>query len=161
MPCFCFAQFKSVDFGVNGLTCSACTRSVEMSIRKLNFIENIEMNLTNTNGKIIFKKGQSVSFDAIAKAVTDAGFSVRYLNATFQLNTVLISANHCFTYENTNYQFINNSTIQPNGNIVFKFIGKQFLPKKEFKKEWNNNIKPSCDNTKLKTYYVKLGVNTL
>jgi hypothetical protein len=107
------------------------------------------------------KKDIPVSIDAIAKAVTDAGFSVRYLIATLQLNSVLISANNCFTFENINYQFINNDTTQPNGNVVLKFIGKQFLPKTEFKKEWNNTIKPSCDSIKLKTYYVKLCINTL
>ena len=73
------AQYTSARIGVNGLTCSACTRSVEMSIRKLPFIENVEMNLENTDGILKFKKGQEVDIFKIAQAVVDAGFSVRFL----------------------------------------------------------------------------------
>jgi copper chaperone CopZ len=156
LPFLSFSQFQSVDFGVNGLTCSACTRSVEMSIRKLAFVEDVVMNLDNTNGKIQLKKGIPVSIDAIAKAVTDAGFSVRYLNATFQFNGITISDKGCFTFENSNYQFINYQPENPGGFVILKFIGKEFLPKKEFKKAWTANIKPLCENTKIKTYYVKL-----
>jgi copper chaperone CopZ len=155
-PCLSFGQFKSVEFGVDGLTCSACTRSVEMSIRKLDFVEHVEMNLSNTNGKIILRKGQLVSFDAVAKAVTDAGFSVRYLNATFWFDPTIIINNGCFTFENSNYQFISDTAKNIQGAIILKFIGKQFLPSKEFKKQWNKNTKTLCENSKLKTYYVKL-----
>ena len=66
------AQYTSARIGVNGLTCSACTRSVEMSIRKLPFIENVEMNLENTDGILKFKKGQEVDIFKIAQAVVDA-----------------------------------------------------------------------------------------
>ena len=155
LPYQSYGQFLSVDFGVNGLTCSACTRSVEMSIRKLNFVEDIVMNLKNTNGKITFNKDAVVSIDKIAKAITDAGFSVRYLNATFLFDSITISDNYCFAYENSNYQFINVGTKKLQGNTVLKFIGKQFLPKKEYKK-LNVYIKPLCETGKQKTYYVKL-----
>src|ERR1700746_2210399 len=73
------AQFNYALIGVDGLTCSACTRSVEMSIRKLNFVDSVTMNLEHTEGKIIFKKGAKVEVDKIAKAVIDEGFSLRSL----------------------------------------------------------------------------------
>src|ERR1700722_452721 len=77
------AQFVSAKLGVDGLTCSACTRSVELSIRKLDFVKDVQMNLDNTVGQITFIPGKQISMNKIAKAVTDAGFSVRYLQATF------------------------------------------------------------------------------
>ena len=79
---FCaIAQFTSAKIGINGLTCSACTRSVETGLRKLSFVENVEMSLENKSGIITFKKGQKVEIEKIASAVTDAGFSVRFLTA--------------------------------------------------------------------------------
>src|SRR4051812_38883306 len=82
------AQFKSAMVGVNGLTCSACTRTVEMSIRKLDFVQDVTMNLENTEGKIVFKENADVDISKVARAVTDAGFSVRYLTAVFLFNNV-------------------------------------------------------------------------
>src|ERR1700759_2288056 len=77
------AQFTWAEIGVDGLTCSACTRSVEMQIRKLDFVDSVSMNLEHTDGKIFFKKGAAVNIEKISQAVVDAGFSVRYLRAGF------------------------------------------------------------------------------
>ena len=77
-----YAQFKEVTVGVNGLTCSQCSRSVEMRIRKLAFVADVKMNLEHTEGRIFFKKGDKVNVDKIAAAVVDAGFSVRFWHAT-------------------------------------------------------------------------------
>src|SRR4051812_34474653 len=80
------AQFLWAEIGVDGLTCSACTRSVEMSLRKLDFVDSVVMNLEHTDGKIYFKKDQSVEPDKIAQAVVNAGFSVRFLKANFNFS---------------------------------------------------------------------------
>jgi copper chaperone CopZ len=85
------AQFSKVEIGVDGLTCSMCTRSTELSIRKLDFVDSVKMDLTNTNGVITFKKGMPVSVEKIAQAVKNAGFSVRYLKADFSLASQVLS----------------------------------------------------------------------
>ncbi len=54
------AQFTSAELGVDGLTCSACTRSVELSIRKLDFVKDVQMNLDNTVGQITFVPGKQI-----------------------------------------------------------------------------------------------------
>lgn len=81
-----FAQFVWAEIGVNGLTCSQCSRSVEMSIIKLDFVKDVQMGLESTVGKILFKQGNDISFKKIAKAITDAGFSIRYLKANYSFN---------------------------------------------------------------------------
>ena len=85
-----YAQFVSAEIGVDGLTCSACTKSVEMSLRKLDFVQDVQMNLENTNGKVTFKPGALIYIDKIAKAVDNAGFSVSYLHATFSFNSLTV-----------------------------------------------------------------------
>lgn len=149
------AQFVSVEIGVNGLTCSACTRSVEMSIRKLDFVDDVQMNLENTQGTITFKPGSNVDIEKIAKAVVNAGFSVRFLNAVYKTDsTFQVSENYCMSYNGATYQFVKVTAGKMPGSITMKFIGKEFLPADEYKK-WKDSLKSECKGTK-STYFVTL-----
>jgi copper chaperone CopZ len=157
-----FSQFNWAQIGVDGLTCSACSRSVEMSIRKLSFVDSVNMNLEHTEGKIIFKKGVKIEIEKIAKAVVDAGFSLRSLYAGINIAPLNISNDFCWVYENDNYHFIKiDNARELKGIVTLKFIGEKFMSKKEFK-NWkmycntNCNV-PTSQNTPLsKTYYVSL-----
>ena len=138
-----YAQFTWAQIGVDGLTCSACTRSVEMSIRKLSFVDSVSMNLEHTEGKIIFKKGSKVEIDKIAKAVVDAGFSIRSLYAGINVDQLKVMNDLCWAFENDNYHFVkitDNKDLK--GPVALKFVGEKFMSKKEFK-TW----KMYCTNT--------------
>ncbi|MEO6883509.1 MAG: heavy metal-associated domain-containing protein [Bacteroidia bacterium] len=147
------AQIKYAQVGVNGLTCSACTRSVEMSIRKLDFVKDVQMDLKNTEGKIIFKEGKTVSMEKIAQAVYDAGFSVRYLKAAFVFDHLSISEGFTYTFENSFYQFVGVETKKLNGEVILTFLGKKYLDRKGYKK-WEDTLKPSSANANKSVYYV-------
>ncbi len=128
------AQFTSAIIGVNGLTCSACTRTVEMSIRKLDFVKDVEMNLENTEGKIIFKENSDVDISKLAGAVTDAGFSVRNLIANYIFHDVMVGKNFCFNAGKFKMQFISVQEKKLNGEVPLIFLGKDFQSKSELKK---------------------------
>ncbi len=149
------AQFTWAEIGVDGLTCSACTRSVEMEIRKLDFVDSVAMNLEHTDGKIFFKKGAAVNIEKISQAVVDAGFSVRFLNAGFNFNNQQVSENSCFTYENNVYQFLGVDSKTLNGEVVMKFIGKKYLESKELSK-WKSKMKSNCGDKSVNVYFVTL-----
>jgi len=152
---FCgLCQFNWAEIGVNGLTCSQCTRSVEMEIKKLEFVKDVEMDLEHTKGKITFKDGTFVNVDKIAKAVEAAGFSVRYLKAEFTFNNTTVSNDGCFSYGDKTYQFVKTVFQSLHGEVQIKFIGENFLPKSEYK-VWRNELKPKC-NDKEKVVYVTL-----
>lgn len=55
------AQFLWAEIGVDGLTCFACSRSVEISVRKLDFVDSVVMNLEYTDRKVYFKKERRLS----------------------------------------------------------------------------------------------------
>jgi copper chaperone CopZ len=149
------AQFISAEIGVDGLTCSACTRSVEMSIRKLDFVQDVQMNLDNTMGTITFKTGAKIDIEKVAKAVINAGFSVRYLTAVFKTdNTITVSDNYCFAYGGDTYQFVKVSSTPLQNTTTFKFLGKEFLSSKDYKK-WKADLKSQCTGAK-NLYYVTL-----
>lgn len=149
------AQFKSAMIGVNGLTCSACTRSVEMSIRKLKFVKEVEMNLENTEGKIIFTDNIPVDISKIAQAVRDAGFSVRYVKATTTISNFDLTQNNCLEKADYNLQFINVTEKKLNGEITVKFLGNDFQTKNGY-----NLVKAAlvnkCGTSTRKTYFVTL-----
>ena len=147
-------QFKSVEIGVDGLTCSMCTRTTELNIRKLNFVDSVIMDLSNTNGVITFKKGSEVSLEKIAKAVYDAGFSLRYLKAEFHFDTLNLTKGLCFSYHNEQYKYVGNEDKTVTGNLKMLLIGKKFMHAKEFKK-WATSTNDACVTDK-KTYYVSL-----
>jgi copper chaperone CopZ len=137
------AQINEVQIGVDGLTCSQCTRSVEMQIRKLDFVKDVKMNLEHTEGVITFKPNHRVDVDQIAKAVVNAGFSVRYLQAAILFSNVNVSDGHCFADAGYNYEFIQTKPQTLNGTVMVKFIGDKFVPKKDLKK-WQPYLKNSC-----------------
>jgi copper chaperone CopZ len=149
------SNYSWVQVGVDGLTCSQCSRSVEMCIRKLSFVQDVVMNLANTEGKITFKPGTKVDIKKIAQAVVDAGFSVRYISAGFVFENASISENSCFPFEENQFQFVKVDPKTLNGETTLKFIGKKFLNPKEFRK-WKGSLQPVCDKLKGEILYVTL-----
>jgi len=127
----CRAQFAKASIGVNGLTCSQCSRSVEVELRKLDFIRNVSMDLEHTQGTILFKDKAKVNIAAIAKAVKNAGFSVRFLKAELDV-TLAAPENQCLKYRGDTYFLL-----KPLGNketATLQFIGKEYMPGKELKR---------------------------
>ena len=134
LPWIAQGQFKSVEMGIDGLTCSMCSRSVEMSLFKLDFIDRVEMDLNSNRSEIFFNEGMYVSIDKVAQAVIDAGFSVAYLNALFDFKEQPIDTHTCWNYAYETYHFLEVSQPQLKGETVLKFIGTNFLSRNELKK---------------------------
>lgn len=134
------AQITEIKVGVNGLTCSACTRSVEMSILRLDFVDSVQMSLENTEGLVFTKKTSPIDFNKIAKTVTDAGFSVRFLEAKFSLQNITVNENGCFNIGGNSFQWIgfDKSDTQP----TLTFIDAPFLSGKEYSK-WKKKFSDS------------------
>jgi len=125
------AGIKWVDVGVNGLTCSMCTRSVEMSLRKLDFVDSVVMSLETTEGRIFLEQNVPVNFEQIAKAVVNAGFSVRFMKLGLSFEDVSVGINGLFELRGQSFQWIRFNKERNQGTIVLKLIDEGFLPKKE------------------------------
>lgn len=164
---FCFpslAQFTSAKVGIDGLTCSACSFATEKSIKKLDFVDSVFMELDKNIATVYFKKNMLVSIPALGKKVKDAGFAVRSLYAVFNFNEVTVTNDYCFVYENNVYQFIKLAAEKKlNGFVSIQFIGENYMPKKEFKK-WKlyctsackSALSPSVLSPAKNEYYVTL-----
>lgn len=119
------AQFTEFRFGVNGLTCSQCTRSVEQQLKKLDFVAQVSMDLEHTTGKIIPKAGTTIRPKAIAKAISDAGFSIRFLQADFNTDGWTQQAAPCFIYQRTAY-YLKEDKLPTSGVLQVVFLDPVF-----------------------------------
>jgi hypothetical protein len=135
------AGIRWVDVGVNGLTCSMCTRSVEMSLSRLDFVDSIAMSLETTDGRIYLRENMPVDFSSIAKAVVNAGFSVRFVRVAFDFRDIPINADGTFYFQDQKFDWLDfkNNTNNP---VSLRIINEHFLPKKDANK-WKDKIRKS------------------
>jgi hypothetical protein len=133
-----FGGLMWADVGVNGLTCSICSRSVEMSMRQLDFVDSVVMNLETTEGRIFFKPTTPIDFDQLAKAVVNAGFSVRFLKLQLDFTDIPVTSDGAFTFQGQTYQWLDfYSNVK--GQVALKLVDEHFLPKKEGS-EWKKKL---------------------
>lgn len=150
-----FAQFISAQVGISGMTCPACTRSVEKNLRKLDFISDVKMNLKEANGKILFKEGKSVSIEKVARAVENAGYSVNNLNAVFHFQQLEVSDNFCYTSSSALFQFVKVGNRTLSGDTELKVVGKSFMDHKAYK-TWEKLLIPMCISLSQKVVFVTI-----
>jgi len=130
---------------------------VELGIRKLNFVEDVTMNLANTEGTIKLKKDARADIEKIAQAVISVGFTLRYLDADL-LNVGLeaeMMDKNCFILYEDAYAFTETPKEPLKRIVKLKFIGYKYMPKKEFSKvALNEDV--NCKHRGGKIYYVQL-----
>jgi copper chaperone CopZ len=129
------AQFISARIGVDGLTCSACTRATELSLLNLAFVEYADMDLNNNTAFVMFRPGQPVDIQQLSQAVYDAGFSVRDLYAVFDFSgaVAVTSSGPCFSYDQKYYASPGSTSLPVSGRKELRFIGKKLCTKKTYK----------------------------
>jgi copper chaperone CopZ len=143
------ANFTLFKIGIDGLTCSACSKSVEMSLRKLPFVEDVKMDLEQTEAKIYVKKDSKIDFISFSNAVKNAGFSIRFLKAELTEPISVIAPNSCFELEG--------NIVSTSSSLLSKYIqilGEEFLTKKEWK-NYKKALFTTCDFPK-KVYFLQV-----
>jgi copper chaperone CopZ len=144
------------DVGVNGLTCSMCSRSVEMSIRKLDFVDRVEMNLEHTEGRVYFKPSALINLDQVAKAVVNAGFSVRFLEIGFDFSKTRVEGDGTFEFQGQQYKWLDfPGSVDAVGQVELKLVDEHFLSKKEGA-EWKKKLSISDAPDRKKVLHVVL-----
>jgi copper chaperone CopZ len=140
------AQFLSATVRVDGLTCSLCHLSVHKAIKKLPFVEEAAPNIDEVSMDLTFKRGAAVSFDKLAKAIQDAGFTIGSLKAKFYFQNVNVATDEHLSYGGALYHFITPTAKTLNGTTEMTLIDKAFIPAEAFEK-WSQEIKHECYTT--------------
>lgn len=121
---------KWAEIGVNGLTCSMCSRSVEMSVRRLDFVDRVEMSLETTEGRVYFKPGSLIDVNQLARAVVNAGFSVRFVRLEISFDDITLNKDGSFVFQGQSYQWLDFRN-PPASQAALKLVDENFLPRKE------------------------------
>ena len=134
------AQFTKAELQVSGLTCSMCSKATEKSLRTLEFISDIKVDLNKNIFVLTFKKDVPVSLDLISKKVQNSGFFVNNLKLTFNFNNVKVDDNY-FTYAGDTFKVMN-ATHPLTGDVAVTVVDKGFSPPSVYKKYPLTDSKP-------------------
>ena len=151
-PVKSLAGLKWIEVGINGLTCSLCSRSVENSLGRLAFVSKVEMKLEETEAKIFLKENEEVDLLKIEKAIASAGFSIRFLKLAINFNDVVLASDGFFSLKGNNFYWQKPATNPTNPNTILKVVDPVFLSGKE-KTFWKKNIGP-LSKSNLKVFHV-------
>ncbi len=149
------AQFVSANVEVAGLTCSLCSNSVEKSIRQLDFVQDIEVNLNDNISEVTFKPGKKVDIGALAQKVQDAGFSVMNMSALFKADQASAKSTDRFTYANDQYVLLDSTQKELRGQVQMKFVGDKFLSRTAYK-AWEKRLPEVGSGDFAHTYFIVL-----
>jgi copper chaperone CopZ len=127
------AQFQEIEVGINGLTCSMCSYSVENSIKKLPYVNIVKMDLNKNIAQVISDRGNSIDFKEVTERVKKSGFSVRFLS--FKLPTdVIPNSEGMFKLNDRMFYIIYSDSKTLKAGATLKLVGEGYLPKTDLKK---------------------------
>lgn len=128
------AQIRSASLQASGLTCSMCSKAVLKALQAVPFVEKVQVDIKNQQYNLSFKDGAAVRFDALGKAVEEAGFSVASLKATAAVDAVQLEKDKHLTLGGLTVHVLNAAGQTLNGEINFQVVDRSFVSAKEAKK---------------------------
>jgi copper chaperone CopZ len=140
------AQFTKATLKASGLTCSMCSKAVKVALEKVDFVQEVKVDIKSQDYILVFKQSDHVEFDALSKAVEDAGFSVASLKASGNFTDVKAAKDSHAKVGGLNIHFLNGTEESLSGEKTITIVDKNFLSAKEFKK-YANTTKHPCVQT--------------
>lgn len=154
------AQFTKASLQASGLTCSMCSKAVKVALEKVPFVQEVKVNIKSQEYALTFKENSDPDFDALKKAVEDAGFSVASLKVTGKFTDLNVEKDKHVQLDGKNFHFVKAGSKVLNGEQTFTIVDKDFLSAKEFKK-YSAATKLECIKTgKAENCCVKEGFHT-
>ena len=128
------AQINKVSLQASGLTCSMCSKAVKNALEGVSFVDKVQVDIKNQQYNLSFKNGSAVDFDALNKAVQDAGFSVASMKASALVHGLKIEKDEHVNIGGETFHFLNAAGQTLDGAINFSVVDKGFVSAKEAKK---------------------------
>lgn len=75
-------QATTIQMTVNGLVCAFCAQGIEKKLRKFPATSDVVVNLEHRLVAVGLKDGQDIPDEALRKALTDAGYTVKTIERT-------------------------------------------------------------------------------
>ncbi len=129
-----YSQFSKATLQASGLTCSMCSKAVKVALEKVDFVQEVKVNIKNQEYSVAFKEESKPDFDALKKAVEDAGFSVASLKVTGNFSNLNVEKDKHLQIDGKNFHFVNTDNKVLNGEQTFTIVDKNFVSAKDYKK---------------------------
>jgi copper chaperone CopZ len=139
-------SIKGVTLQASGLTCSMCSKAVYKALLKVPFVQKVDVNIKDQQYSLSFKEGTTIDFDAIDKAVEDAGFSVAVFKVDAQLPEAILQKDQHMAIGNQQFHFLNANGQHLSGAVSFTIVDKKYTSAKEYNK-YSKLSKLSCVQT--------------
>lgn len=127
-------QIKNANLQASGLTCAMCSKAVYKALSDVAFVEKVKADIENSSYDIIFKTDSKVDFDALSKAVVNAGFSVAKLKVTTTFKDVKVQNDAHVTMSDQSFHFLNVTPQTLTGTKTVTLVDKNFVSSKDYKK---------------------------
>lgn len=128
------AQFKTANLQASGLTCAMCSNAIFKSLQKIPFVAGVQPNIKESSFDIQFKPNAAVDFDALKKAVEDAGFSVARLNVKGNFQNVSVEKDTHVKLHGHQFHFLHTANRRLQGDVNLQIVDKDFVAEKVFRK---------------------------
>lgn len=128
------AQTTKATLQASGLTCAMCSKAVFKALSAVPFVEEVQPNIELSSYDLVFKPGSKVEFDALSKAVVDAGFSVSMLKVTTRFQDVKVQNDAHVTVGDKIFHFVDVPQQTLNGEKTVQLVDKNFVVAKDQKK---------------------------
>jgi len=130
---FSQAQFTGATLRASGLTCAMCSKAVFNALTGVPYVEKVQPDIQASTYQISFRPGANIDPDLMARAVTDAGFSVAKLELSGEFPETTIGKDSHITWNNHVYHFVQSSAKSIKGKQTIRLVDKMFVSAKEHK----------------------------
>lgn len=139
-------KFTSASLQASGLTCSMCSKAVKEALEEVIFVENVQVDIKNQQYKLRFNDTATVDFDALAKAVEDAGFGIASLKLAVSFENRVIRKDDHLKIGSNFFHVLNGKGQTVNGATEILLVDKAFISVKDFRK-YSAATAKECVNT--------------
>ena len=133
------AQLQWTTIGIDGLTCSQCFYSVVQSIRNMRSVQQVEMNLNNSEARVTQNIEGYSQILQLGEQVNNAGFTVRFLTITLKIDSTFDIAASKINSQVGTLVLLDNTIIQRDSTYTFQIIDKRYCKKNTYKR-WSSYI---------------------
>src|SRR5688500_8702013 len=98
-------KYVKASLQASGLTCSMCSKAVKSALEEVAFVEKVQVDIKNQKYNLTFKPNTPINFDALSKAVEDAGFSVANFSVALDVNNIKVEKDKHFQFGDHYFHF--------------------------------------------------------
>jgi copper chaperone CopZ len=129
-----FGQIQSVTVQASGLTCSMCSRAIYKALLKVPNVSGVQEDIEHTSYHISFKDPAVVSLENLKKAVTDAGFSVAWMEVNASFENIEVASDSSLKLNDLIFHFVDIHKQNLQGKTVLLVVDRDYLSDKDRKK---------------------------